>query len=802
MPGGIAGAIWATQRRLSQAADGDDDTATSLVHVVLLLVIMGVVLCSSLHVLQHRLGLLWIPEPAVSIVVGLAFGLLIRLNPYDDTALPNELGFSGTVFFLVLLPIIIFEGGYSLKKKEFFSQIGSILTFSVIGTVISGLSIGGLLYLVGQARWATALTFNEAMAYGSVLSTTDSLCTVQLLGGLGVDRSFQALAYGEGSVNEAVSLVMYDTFVHFIDDEGSDEAPGFAAEKFGSLLAGSVLIGLAVGVASTFLFRFVHMDWRPNPGRAMEPLLSVICCCCPRRNSGPDEFESARLALLRAAPAPPSARKPARSEAPRRPTPDASEAGMTAPGLGSVRAAVLAGLPIDFDPAAVVANPPSLAALRAAAARLTKSERIAAERKPTSSVFSQTTFILSMGYVSYMTAEAAHLSGVVAVLFTGIAMNHFVRPLLTREGKRFSEGTLKVLSQTSDTSIFFQVGLDMGLTIFTAGGIDSKEDGALLGWVILGILVGRALSIFVLAAIVNYFRRTPIPWQYLVALWHAGMRGAGTYAFTIIFPTANRNLLLDITAAVILFTVFALGSTTAPLMRYLGIPYDAAGSAHGDPEGEVGHKAAMADGESMLGHGGLRKEASSRAEGEGEGGGWGGLGPLGHIAGLHGQGVGLPSEASSAGGGSVGRSGRRPSLLGLRSSGSNYAIVTTDERGEGVIQRSPRLGAMLSPSASPALSRSRSGYGLRAAAGEAEGGGGGEGDAESGAVAITSRANVTYSMGSTGEQYGYASVPVKGGGSASVPVYRDPSASERAVSFVNSGLTVLRYYVSGVLRAE
>jgi len=231
------------------------------------------------------------------------------------------------------------------------------------------------------------------------------------------------------------------------------------------------------------------------------------------------------------------------------------------------------------------------------------------ELKPDSSVFAQCAFILLMGYLAYMAAEALHLSGVVAVLFCGISLNHFVRPLMTSEGKDFSEGTIRVLAEIADLTTFFQVGLDAALTFGTRDGIDSQADAALLGFILLGSLVGRAVAVFGLGALINYYRREPVPFNYLVMLWHAGLRGAGAYAFTLVFPTANREVLVDATAGVVLFTVLTCGATTSRMLTWTGVPwghnFDPAEdmlhpSAHPDKEGPI-RRASFAGPEAQAG---------------------------------------------------------------------------------------------------------------------------------------------------------------------------------------------------------
>lgn len=153
----------------------------------------------------------YLPESVAVVIVGAFLGLILKLLEYYNVAdWKTEESFPPTMFFLVLLPPIIFESGYNLHKGNFFQNLGTILLFAIFGTIVSAVVVGGGIYLLGKADVVYPLNLVESFAFGSLISAVDPVATLAIFHAIDVDQVLYMLVFGESMLNDAVSIVLTD----------------------------------------------------------------------------------------------------------------------------------------------------------------------------------------------------------------------------------------------------------------------------------------------------------------------------------------------------------------------------------------------------------------------------------------------------------------------------------------------------------------------------------------------------------------------------------------------------------------
>ena len=139
-------------------------------NTLLLVVILGLCIISAYLIKQN--SFYYLPESAAAIVVGMVVGGLARLV-YPSAEELSFLTFEPELFFFLLLPPIIFEAGYSLKKKDFFANFWTISIYAVFGTIVSTFVIGYLVYWTGLTGLINIDSTSpmESLVFGSLIGS-------------------------------------------------------------------------------------------------------------------------------------------------------------------------------------------------------------------------------------------------------------------------------------------------------------------------------------------------------------------------------------------------------------------------------------------------------------------------------------------------------------------------------------------------------------------------------------------------------------------------------------------------------
>ncbi|XP_059188898.1 sodium/hydrogen exchanger 8 [Centropristis striata] len=412
------------------------------------LLVIGI--CIILVHLLIKFKLHFLPESVAVVSLGILMGGFIKIIEFQELAnWKEEEMFRPNMFFLLLLPPIIFESGYSLHKGNFFQNIGSITLFAVIGTAISAFIVGGGIYFLGQADVIYKMSMTDSFAFGSLISAVDPVATIAIFNALNVDPVLHMLVYGESILNDAVSIVLTNTAEGFFSRSDNSMVTGWetflqALGYFLKMFFGSAALGTLTGLISALFLK--HFDLRKTPSL---------------------EF----------------------------------------------------GMMIIF------------------------------------------------AYLPYGLAEGIKLSGIMSILFAGIVMSHYTHHNLSPVTQILMQQTLRTMAFMCETCVF----AFLGLSIFS---FPHNFEISFVIWCIVLVLLGRAINIFPLSFLLNFFRDHKITPKMMFIMWFSGLRGAIPYALSLhlgLEPIEKRQLIGTTTIIIVLFTILLMGGGTMPLIRIMDI---------------------------------------------------------------------------------------------------------------------------------------------------------------------------------------------------------------------------------------
>eukprot|EP01012_Entosiphon_sulcatum_P008839 TRINITY_DN1485_c0_g1_i1.p1 TRINITY_DN1485_c0_g1~~TRINITY_DN1485_c0_g1_i1.p1 ORF type:complete len:544 (+),score=92.15 TRINITY_DN1485_c0_g1_i1:30-1634(+) len=202
----------------------------------------------------ERVHIHWFPEAGVGVVIGIIIGLLVRVG-HSEAKVAEMVRFNPDFFFVYLLPPIIFEAGYNMKKAAFFRNMGAICLFAFIGTTISTFVIGGLVRAFGLAGWCHELSTLASMVFGALISATDPVTVLAVFQAMHADLDLYSLVFGESVLNDAVAIVLYRALIGFKCESVTAGSVFLAILSFAGIFLGSVAIGMAVALISAFVLK-------------------------------------------------------------------------------------------------------------------------------------------------------------------------------------------------------------------------------------------------------------------------------------------------------------------------------------------------------------------------------------------------------------------------------------------------------------------------------------------------------------------------------------------------------------------
>ncbi|KAI3703029.1 hypothetical protein L6452_28783 [Arctium lappa] len=197
----------------------------------------------------------WVNESITAILIGCVAGTIILCTSKWKSS--RLLTFNEELFFIYLLPPIIFNAGFQVKKKQFFHNLFPIMLFGVAGVFISTSIVAAGSWWLFPKLGFEGLTISDYLSIGTIFSSTDTVCTLQVLN---QDETplLYSLVFGEGVVNDATSVVLFNAVQKMNADTLNGQTALRIFVDFLYLFSMSTILGVTAGLVTAFILKGLY----------------------------------------------------------------------------------------------------------------------------------------------------------------------------------------------------------------------------------------------------------------------------------------------------------------------------------------------------------------------------------------------------------------------------------------------------------------------------------------------------------------------------------------------------------------
>lgn len=183
----------------------------------------------------------WLKQPytVALVLVGLVIAVL-KLTPH--VIITHD------VIFTLILPPLLFHGALHMDLEHLKENWRSIVLLAFPGVVITTLLIGLL------AHHLLGIPFIYAMLFGAIVTPTDPISVLSILGRVGAPKRLRTILEGESLFNDGTGVVVFMIILEMIRSHAHFDL-GHALTKFLMVTGGGTVIGVAVGIGAYHLLK-------------------------------------------------------------------------------------------------------------------------------------------------------------------------------------------------------------------------------------------------------------------------------------------------------------------------------------------------------------------------------------------------------------------------------------------------------------------------------------------------------------------------------------------------------------------